>query len=199
MWKINNNSNKQIIEGTPQEFFEKVFTSGLNNREIIINSITPQEAEKLDRFIRFWNDIDEIVPYSEREPIKIYINCIGGTLAPVFTMIDSIKLSRTPVYTINIGTVYREAFYLFLTGLKRYSYPRATFYFEKQTGFFDAMDTQSNYEDFCNKQKQEIKSMILENTKITESEYDKRQGWWLTAEQANELKICNEVLRGKLI
>ena len=41
--------------------------------------------------------------------------------------------------------------------------------------------------------------MILETTKITENDYENRKGWWLTADKANELKVCHEVLRNKII
>lgn len=58
---------------------------------------------------------------------------------------------------------------------------------------------QSNYEDFIKKQALEIKDMVLEATKITETDYENRKGWWLTADKANELLVCHEVLRNKII
>jgi hypothetical protein len=41
--------------------------------------------------------------------------------------------------------------------------------------------------------------MVLEATKITETDYENRKGWWLTADKANELLVCHEVLRNKII
>ena len=45
----------------------------------------------------------------------------------------------------------------------------------------------------------EVKDMVLEATKITETDYENRKGWWLTADKANELLVCHEVLRNKII
>ena len=48
----------------------------------------------------------------------------------MFIILDAIKLSKTPVYTINIGTVQKESLYIFLSGFLRYSYPNSTFLYE---------------------------------------------------------------------
>lgn len=166
------------------------------NREILLTTITPTLSDELDRAIRFWNDIDE-VEGGERRPIKIFIDCVGGgSLSAMFTLIDSIKISKTPVYTINIGAVYKEALYVYLAGHKRYAYPRSSFMFKKDLKPFDVDDNpQSNFANFCKKQTDEMKDMLFEKTKITESEYEKRETWWIDAEKANDLNICNEVSR----
>ena len=187
------------FKGTPDTIFQSITTASLLNREFYLDNITPTCATEFDKFVRFWNNIDGDLEFALREPIKLYIDSRGGSLLSALTIIDTIKLSRTPIYTINIGNVFKESFYIYLAGLKRYSYPRASFYWEKDLDFFNMGDTQSNYEDFLEQQKQELKEMLIQNTKITESEYDKRKGWWLSAEKANTLHICNEVLRTKHI
>ena len=167
------------------------------NREILLTTITPTLSDELDRVIRFWNDIDEVEGGGERRPIKIFIDCVGGgSLTAMFTLIDAIKLSKTPVYTINIGTVCKEALYVYLAGHKRYAYPRSSFMFKKDLKPFDVDDNpQSNFASFCEKQINEMKDMLFDKTKITESEYEKRETWWIDAEKAHDLKICNEVAR----
>ena len=171
----------------------------LLNREIQINTLTPDVANKVDSYIRFWNMMDEELLDSEKKPIKIYINSFGGSLMAALTLVDSIKLSRIQVYTINRGIVAKEAFYVYLAGIRRYSYPRSSFYFEKNLQYFNTGETQSNYEDFISGQQQELKDMVLERTKITDSEFEKRDGWWLTAEKAYSYHICNEVIRAQHI
>lgn len=169
------------------------------NRNIYLSSITPTVAKEIDEVIRFWNLVDEKdINDSEvgaREPIKFYIDTLGGSLSAAMSIVDSIKLSKTPVYTINIGTVYKEGFYIYLAGRKRFSYPRSSFYWEKDIMPFNITETQSNYDDFLEDQKLELKDLVLENTRITENDYEKRKGWWMTAEKANSLHVCNEVLR----
>ena len=211
MWHITNTKSPQnwkdtYINKTFANFdgnLEKLYTSievaSHLNREFYLDSITPTIANQFDKFVRFWNDIDEDVLMTQREPIKLYIDSRGGSLSAALTIIDTIKLSRTPVYTVNIGNVFKEAFYIYLAGLKRYSYPRASFYYEKDLSFFNLGEAQSNYEDFIKEQQTELHDMLMEGTKITESDYEKRSGWWLTPEKAYSLRICNEVLRSKHI
>ena len=82
----------------------KINTSN-ENREIMIDIVSSQIAEEVDKQIRQWNieDEDNLLGISAREPIKIYINSIGGNIKAAITILDAIKLSKTPVYTINIG------------------------------------------------------------------------------------------------
>ena len=171
------------------------------SREIYLNNLTPASAETIEKIIRFWNNIDDIEPTSitNRKPINIYIDSFGGSLNAAFTIVDIIKNSKTPVYTINIGVCQKEALYPYLAGHKRYAYPRSSFYLDKNIERLDLSECQSNYEDFIKKQALEVKDMVLEATKITETDYENRKGWWLTADKANELLVCHEVLRNKII
>lgn len=184
-----------------QDLYSLIDARGDINREIYIDTITPQVANRIEKVIRFWNSIDDdsTVEVMDRQPIKIYINSKGGLLEAAFTIIDAIKLSKTPVYTINTGTVSKEAFYIFLAGINRFSYPRASFFYKREESFYGIMEEEANYEAFYQKQMEELKQMILERTKISEQEYDKKSTMWLTAEQAYESRICTEVLRSKTL
>lgn len=211
MWRVTNTKNPQNwrdtyinkiftnFDGSLEKLYTSIEVASHLNREFYLDNITPTIANQFDKFVRFWNDIDEDILMTQREPIKLYIDSRGGSLSAALTIIDTIKLSRTPVYTINIGNVFKEAFYIYLAGLKRYSYPRASFYYEKDLSFFNLGEAQSNYEDFIKDQQTELHDMLMEGTKITESDYEKRSGWWLTPEKAYNLRICNEVLRSKHI
>lgn len=183
------------------DFLQIVETANYLNKEIYLDSLTPAIADKINKIIHFWNDVDEdeYPIISERKPIRIYINSQGGSLNAALTIVDAIKISKTPVHVINIGMTYKESFYVYLAGHRKYAYPRAVFYYEKNQEQFDITDGQTNYADFAEKQNQELKDMLLEGTKITESDYEKKKGIWMSAERAYELKICNEVLRTKMV
>lgn len=211
MWRVTNTKSPQNwkdtyinktfanFDGSLEKLYTSIEVASHLNREFYLDNITPTIANQFDKFVRFWNDIDKDILMTQREPIKLYIDSRGGSLSAALTIIDTIKLSKTPVYTINIGNVFKEAFYIYLAGLKRYSYPRASFYYEKDLSFFNLGEAQSNYEDFIKDQQTELHDMLMEGTKITESDYEKRSGWWLTPEKAYNLRICNEVLRSKHI
>ena len=180
-------------------FSEYVDLNSSSSREIYINTITPQIAETVDKTIRMWNRIDdtEMVEWGKRMPIKLYINSTGGDFNSMLTIMDIIKLSKTPVYTINTGVVHKEAFFIFITGHQRYAYPKSSFAYERDLKHLDEEDRSlDNYIAFYERQLAEIKDVILEKTKITENEYNKhlKGTWWMTAEDAQKLRICNEVL-----
>lgn len=181
-----------------ENFSEYVTLSSDITREIYINTITPQVAETVDKIIRFWNEYDtaENTEWTKRAPIKLFINSLGGDFSAMLTIMDAIKLSNTPVYTINIGTAYKEAFFVFLAGHQRYAYPKSSFVYERDLKHLDEVEEQDNYKNFYEKQLNEIKDIVLEKTKITESEYNKHlKGlWWIMAEDAHNLRICNEIL-----
>lgn len=180
-------------------FSEYVDLNSSSSREIYISTITPQIAETVDKTIRMWNRIDdtEMVEWGKRVPIKLYINSTGGDFNSMLTIMDIIKLSKTPVYTINTGVVHKEAFFIFITGHQRYAYPKSSFLYERDLKHLDEEDRSlDNYITFYERQLTEIKDVVLEKTKITENEYNKhlKGTWWMTAEDAQKLRICNEVL-----
>lgn len=207
MWKVPNYTIKPRKAELWKEskadldFFKMVDFASYSNREFYLDAITPATADKLNKFIHFWNSVDDegeaiIVG---REPIKIYIDSFGGSLTAAFTIIDAIKASRTPVYTINIGTTYKESFFVYLAGHRKFAYPRSSFCYEKPQSQHEVVEGQSNYQDFYEKQILELKDLLLDGSKVSESEYEKRQTWWISAEKAYELHLCNEVLRSKQI
>lgn len=169
------------------------------NREIYISTITPEVAEKVDKIIRMWNyiDEDEMVEYSKRHPIKIYMNSLGGDFNSMLTIMDAIKLSKTPVHTINTGVVQREAFFIYSMGHQRYAYPRSTFLYERDLKHLsDTSEQVDKYVIFYQRQLLDIKNLIIEKTKITENEYNKhlKGVWWMTADDAYKLRVCNDIL-----
>ena len=94
------NKNKQYI--TSLEDIPKYMK--VSNRELQLDTLTPQIAESIDAYIRFWNIADDELgmSLSDREPIKIYINSIGGSLDAAMTIMNAIQMSKTPVYTFII-------------------------------------------------------------------------------------------------
>lgn len=182
-----------------QSFTDYVDLSANLNREIYLTSITAQTAEAIDRIIRMWNSIDdtESMEYGKRHPIKIYINSMGGDFNAMLSIMDIIKLSRTPVYTVNMGIVQKEAFFIYIMGAQRLAYPRSTFLYERDLKHLDEENEQlDKYVNFYQRQLNELKDTVIEKTKITETEYNKhlKGCWWIMAEDAQKLRICTEVL-----
>ena len=168
-----------------------------NERNLVLGDIGPELAVAVDSVIRFWNKVDEGTPIEERQPIKVYIHSPGGYLTSAFSIIDSIKLSKTPVHTIAIGEVYSGGFFIFLAGNKKFSYPHASFlYHEGATANGGDANKFRNFAKFYEIQLEQLKQVVLKNSGITETEYEKhiKDDWWLTAEEAVSYGIADEVL-----
>ena len=95
---------KELDENTGKELktFDQLieYYQSYNDRNLIIGDITPELAIAIDSVIRFWNkyDEEEKIEPKERKPIKLYIHSPGGYLTSAFTIIDSIKLSKTDFF-----------------------------------------------------------------------------------------------------
>lgn len=170
------------------------------NRHLYLGDIDSEIASMIESFIRFYNQEDEEanIPIEERLPIKIFINSGGGDLMATFMLIDAIKLSRTPVWTINIGSAYSGGFFTFIAGHKRIAYPNSTFlYHEGSTMNAGDAGKFRNFADFYDKLLDMLKDVTISNTQITEELYaeHKKDDWWLTADEALELGICDEIAK----
>lgn len=193
--ELENNKEKEV-----KSFDQLVeYYQCLNDRNLLIGQIDYEIAIAVDSVIRFWNKADEEanIPVNNRKPIKIYLHSPGGYLTSTFTMIDAIKMSKTPVYTIAIGEVYSGGFFTFLAGHKKYAYPHSSFlYHEGATANGGDANKFRNFAKFYETQLNQLKQIVLENSKITEEEYDKhiKDDWWLTAEEAVEYGIADEII-----
>ena len=193
---------KELDENKEKELktFDQLveYYQAYNDRNLVIADIGPDLAIAVDSIIRFWNKVDENIPVEERQPIKLYIHSPGGYLTSAFAIIDTVKLSKTPVHTIAIGDVYSGGFFIFLAGDKKYTYPHASFlYHEGATANGGDANKFRNFAKFYEVQLEQLRQIVLKNSSITEEEYEKhiKDDWWLTAEEAVKYGIADEILK----
>ena len=181
-------------------FEDLINIDGALNREIYLYDINAGTGTSIDGYIRFWNAYDDKknIPAEKRTPIKIYIDSCGGSLTDTLTIIDAIKLSKTPVWTICLGTAYSGGFFTFICGHKRIAYPHASFLFhEGSTSTGGTSGQFENYTSFYKKQLDQLKELVLENTKITEEEYIsiKRDDIWYDTKEGIEKGFIDEIAK----
>lgn len=166
----------------------------------ILDEITPEYVHNFVLLIKYWNKMDEDddVPVEEREPIKVYINTPGGELNTTFTIIDSIMMSKTPVYTISVGASYSGGFFIALAGDKRFGYPHSSYLLHEGAVNLES-DAHKIFQqsDFYRLQLKRLKDFVLNRTKITREEYKEHQkdDWWFSAEQALKYGIIDEITK----
>lgn len=181
-------------------FEDLINLDGAARREVYLYDIVNGTGASIDGYIRFWNQYDENhnIPIEKRKPIKLFIDSCGGSLSDTLTIIDAIKMSKTPVYTICVGTAYSGGFFTFICGHKRIAYPHASFLFhEGSTSTGGTSGQFENYTAFYKKQLDQLKDIVLENTNISEDEYYKirRDDIWYDAKEGIDKGFVDEIAK----
>ena len=183
------------IEGS-----DALHTLAFLERELYLSDeITSDMANAFRDAINFWNRVDDIddVPIEKRKPIKIYINTPGGDITATFLIIDCIKLSQTPVWTITTGCGYSGGFFIGISGHKRFGFPQSSYLFHEGCKG-DLGDAHKFLQGarFYEKMLTKLKKITIDNTKINDEIYEKykKDDLWLFAEEAKELGIIDEVI-----
>lgn len=165
----------------------------------LTEEIKPEHAVSIFEIIRFWNKVDseDETPIEERDPIKIYINTPGGDLDAVFSIISAIKASETPVYTYNIGTAYSGGFFICICGHKRFALSHTAFMFHEGAAM-DGADAHKFLQriEFYKLQLTRLKSVVLDNTKITNDLYEehKKDDWFMDQDDAKKYGVIDEIV-----
>lgn len=158
--------------------------------------VTPYLLE-LIKYIISWNAEDAATPIELRQPIRIYFFSPGGDLDINYALIDTIKMSKTPIYGINIGQCASAAAYIFLSCHKRFMLPHAYFIFHQGSGTISGTFEQicAQMEDYQN-QVEELSGFMLEHTDYSDEEVaNKIVGeWYVRKDEAVQKGVVHEII-----
>ena len=132
------------------------------------------------------------------DDISLYINSPGGNLNEGFALIDAIKISKTPVYTINVGQWSSMSFLIGIPGHKRFSLPSATFLMhDGSSGAFGSTSKVQDCVEFEKRFKNEvIKKHVLDHSKMQAVDYDAlaRVEYYLLPKDALERGFIDKIV-----
>jgi len=171
------------------------------NRCILWNDDIEDDFVEIYQDILRWNkeDIDNKIEQKNCKPIKIYINSDGGSVSAVFTIIDLLLMSYTPVITIGLGKCYSSGGLLLMAGHKRLLLPNCTVLIhDGQSGSYGSVGKMLDNLEFTKELEGKIKKYILSRTTITEEDYDKnyRRDWWIFADDCiNRYGIADKIVK----
>ena len=158
--------------------------------------VTPYLLELIKYIVR-WNAEDVRTPIDKRRPIRIYFFSPGGDLDINYALIDTIKMSKTPIIGINIGQCASAAAYIFLSCHKRYMLPHAYFILHQGSGTLSGTFEQicAQMEDY-QQQVEELASFVLEHTNYTEEAVaEKIVGeWYIRKDEALENGVVDGII-----
>ncbi len=181
------------------EFWDDLKREFLSRRILVFNDgVNDRIIESLVMYILKWNVEDKDLPKKKRKPIWLVINSPGGDSIVGNALVDAIEYSKTPVYTVGLGSVASMAFCIFICGKKRYAFPNTTFLMhESEIKLANSMGKAKDTMLFCEKLERRSKENILSHTNITEEMYDANfnaEYYMYGDDQAKELGIVDYVI-----
>lgn len=174
------------------------YYQNIKDRVIWIDEeITDDTLDVVEQIIRF-NKEDKDIPVEERKPIRLYINSNGGALDICFSILDTIDLSKTPVYTYNMGKALSAGGLILLAGHKRYALKNSIMLIHSgsgiQSGTYEQVQAQIKDYDHVVKS---MRNYIIEHSKITQAQIKKNQtlDWYIYADEQIELGIVDDIIK----
>lgn len=170
----------------------------LNERVIWIEEDIDDYTLNVVKKITQWNREDRKKPIEKRKPIKIVFYSFGGSLDVHNTLIDVIKLSKTPIWGINAGRCMSAAAMIFLSCHKRFMLENASFLFHQGSGTFsgsfgEVMAQIADYQQSV----ENLTKFMVEHTKYTPKEVEENicGEWYIRADEAIEKGVCEEIVK----
>jgi ATP-dependent Clp protease protease subunit len=166
------------------------------NRILIINE--PIDENSVYNFILpilRWNKEDD--ENDVRKTITIYLNTPGGDVGVGLILAEVIKKSKTPVHVITVGEAASMGSIILMSGHKRIAYSFASILIhDGEVGMRGSRNKVKDNMKFYEEKYDQLKTFIIDHTKITEEKLEemKDREWWITAEQALELGIIDEII-----
>lgn len=169
----------------------------LDNRVLWVDNEINEYSLEYVRLILQWNREDKKKKIKDRKPIKILFFSPGGDLDVNYTLIDTIQLSKTPVWGINMGRCASAAAFIFLSCHKRFMLPNGYFLFHQGSGAFSGTFQEvcaqlQDYQIAVNR----LSNFVLTYTSFTKEEIEEKISgeWYVRDPEALEKGVVNEVI-----
>ena len=137
------------------------------------------------------------IPVENRIPIKIFIDTIGGNVQVMWTLINAIRISKTPVHTIVYCMAMSAGSYILSAGNRRFAFPGATILVHSGgVGYQGTVEQVESAKRYYDKLDKSTNDFFINNTKINPKEL-KRKGavdWYMNAEEALSYGIIDRII-----
>lgn len=167
------------------------------DRKIYLDTDVSVDVLAIQRMILRWNMEDNGVEPKDRKPIHLYIMSYGGNIDYMWSTIDMIQSSETPIYTVNMGQADSAAALIFMAGQKRFMMPRAVVVIHEGSASMSGDSTKVlDASDSYRKDLKRMKEYILSRTQIPPRLLSKKRSndWELDSTQCLEYNICDAVI-----
>ena len=169
-----------------------LFYKNLEQRIIWLDQEVDEQCLDIIRHILRWKQEDKDIDPANRKPIRFFFFSPGGDLEVNNALIDTIKLSKTPVWGINVGRCYSAAAYIFLACHKRYCLASSQLLLHQGSGAFSG-----TYQEILpqvmayQEQIEKLAEFVAERSTYTIEEIAENitSDWYITADEGLEHNI----------
>lgn len=169
----------------------------LKDRIIWIDDDIDEKVLQISRLIMMFNKEDQYIPVEQRKPIKIMVYTYGGEGQACFSLLDTIALSKTPIYTVNMGASMSAGLLILLAGHKRFCLKNSTALAHSgsggTSGTYEQTEAQmSDYKHFV----KIMRDYIMDRTNIDQKTLTKHKNgeWYLYAEDQVKYGIVDAIV-----
>ena len=151
----------------------------------------------LVKMIMRCNREDKDKSVEDRKPIKVFIDSPGGDVCTLWTTINAIKISKTPVYTINYCVAFSAAFDLLASGHKRFALKGTSGMTHSGSCVYGGTVEQAeSMKKHFDKLGKKITDYLLSRTKIDPKVFKKKapSDWYFDEDDMLEYGIIDEIV-----
>lgn len=196
---------KIILDGVPEDVVDATLPSPYlrdyyrdeADRIFWIDSEINAALLDLVKMIIRCNREDKGIPREERKPIKVFIDSPGGDVCALWTTINAIDVSKTPVYTINCCTAFSAAFDLLAAGHKRFALKGTSGMTHSGSCVYGGTVEQAeSMKKHFDKLGKKINDYVLAHTKIDPKMFKKKAptDWYFDENDMLEYGIIDEIV-----
>lgn len=135
----------------------------------------------------------------ERKPIKIYINSYGGYVDDMWSLVDIMLASKTPIHTYSTGYADSCGFFIFIAGTERYITKHTRMVLHQiSSGTRGIYQCMKEHMKELDKDWAECEEYILAQTKITREDLDdmkeRKIDWHIRSDESIKLGVATDII-----
>lgn len=167
------------------------------NRIYWLDTDVDEDSLELVRIIMRCNMEDEGIPADKRVPITIFIDSPGGDVIVCWTIINAMKMSVTPIRTVNACTAYSAAGHILAAGHERYALPGTSVLVHSGaisiSGTVEQSESIKKFIDFTLKK---VNDNFIANTKIDAKTMKRKSpfDWYMDENEALKYGIIDKII-----
>lgn len=196
---------KNALNGVPEEVmdvtlpppFLRDFYRDEAERVYWVDEEIDSSLLDLVKLIMRCNKEDKGKPVEERTPIKVFIDSPGGDVLALWSVINAIEISKTPVYTINYCTAFSAAADLLIAGHKRYAMPGTTAMVHSGSCMYGGtMEQAESMKKHFDKLGKKVTDYFLAHTKVDPKAFKKKapSDWYFDEQDMLESGLIDEII-----